>query len=146
MSKTEGGTNPLQPSNAADPRRTVTEFLGAFAEGHWEKPQYVLRHLAEDAEWWVAGTTRVSGTFTKSQMMKSLHNVAALAAGGLTITPVAWIIEGEKVAVEAQSVMKLKDGREYRNQYHFAFEVRDHKIHRIWEYMDTAHIVALFGE
>ncbi len=66
-----------------------------------------------------------------------------MASGGLKITPTAWICDGERVAVEADSHMKLQDGREYRNQYHFSIQLRDGKICRIREYMDTAHVAAL---
>lgn len=120
-------------------KRTILETLQAFGEGRWSEPEYILRNMAEDGEWWVAGTLALSGTKTKAQMLEMLRATARMSSEGLKITPKSWVIDGDKVAVEAESVMHLRNGRKYNNQYHFAFEMRDGKILRVKEYMDTQH-------
>ena len=44
-----------------------------------------------------------------------------------------------RVAVEAKSSADLKNGRKYRNEYHFLLECRDGKIASVKEYLDTQH-------
>jgi ketosteroid isomerase-like protein len=44
------------------------------------------------------------------------------------------------VAVEAQAHATLKNGKIYRNTYHFLFIFRDGKIWRAKEYNDTLHV------
>jgi uncharacterized protein len=56
---------------------------------------------------------------------------------GMTVTSV--IAEGDRLAVEVQSQGDLKNGRRYRQQYHFAIELRDGRICAVREYLDTQH-------
>jgi ketosteroid isomerase-like protein len=129
---------------ADEVKQLINKTFTAFGEARWDQPEYVLQDMAEDGEWWVAGSTPLSGTLTKQQLMENLRRAGDIAAGGLQITPLSWVIEGDRVAVEAQSYMKLKDGREYKNSYHFAIQIRNGKIHRVKEYMDTAHVLDIF--
>ncbi len=55
-------------------KRVIVELFEAFGEGRWDDPAHVLKNMSDDAEWWVAGTTRISGTLTKKQMMRSLRD------------------------------------------------------------------------
>jgi ketosteroid isomerase-like protein len=64
---------------------------------------------------------------------------------GLRIRTTEFVIDGNKATVQGDGYMKLKDGREYTNDYHWYFEFRDGKIYRAKEYLDTASIVAVFG-
>ena len=58
---------------------------------------------------------------------------------GLERTVVGSIAEGDDVAVEVESSGELKNGRSYRQQYHFLITVRDGKIASVREYLDTHH-------
>lgn len=58
---------------------------------------------------------------------------------GLRMTVTSAIAEGDKVAVEAVSAGDLKNGRRYRQEYHFLVEFRDGKISAVREYLDTQH-------
>lgn len=115
----------------------VTRLFDAFGSGRWDEPEHVMAALADDATWWIAGTLRASGTFTKARMMVSLAHTARLSAGGLAMTPRAWIVEGDRIAVEVDAVMPLRDGGAYRNQYHMAITLAGDRIASIREYMDT---------
>jgi len=117
--------------------KAVNETFEAMSEGRWDDGEYILRNTTEDFEWWVAGTTALSGTSTRAAMMEAYKMMPSLAERGITITPTSWIIDGDNAAVEAESYMKLRDGREYRNQYHFVIQMRGDKIRKIKEYMDT---------
>jgi hypothetical protein len=47
------------------------------------------------------------------------------------------VAEGETVVVEHRLSATLPNGRPYVNDYCFVYEVRDEKVWRIREYMDT---------
>ena len=58
---------------------------------------------------------------------------------GLKIDILGVTAQDERVAVEAVSNGRLRDGQVYNNHYHFMFELRDGKIAAIREYNDTHH-------
>ena len=78
-------------------------------------------------------------------MIENLRLVPQISDHGLRITPNSWVIDGDKVAVEAESFMKLRNGRVYNNHYHFAIEMKDGQMLKIKEYMDTHHAYTVFG-
>jgi ketosteroid isomerase-like protein len=127
-------------------KRMISEMFLAFDNKIGDPPS-VLKDMVDDGEWWVAGTTAVSGSMNKQQLMDLMRNVGSNAEGGLKLVPRAdsWIIEGDKVAVEVDSEMKLKDGREYRNEYHFRIQMRNGKILQVKEYLDTMCAAKFFG-
>ena len=49
------------------------------------------------------------------------------------------LAEGGRVALEVTSSGDLKNGRLYRQEYHFLLEFRDGKICAVREYLDTQH-------
>jgi hypothetical protein len=58
--------------------------------------------------------------------------------------PKAMVAEGSYVAVEATSYAELNNGRIYNNQHHLLFEIRNGKVLRVKEYMDTQHAHVTF--
>jgi len=98
--------------------------------------------LTPDATWRVMGKPDkfpLAGTRSMAEMRTLLGGVAEAMATPLVVTPVAFTAEGDRVTLEATSKADLKNGRAYRNEYHFAFELRDGKIASVKEYMDTIH-------
>jgi len=81
----------------------------------------------------------LAGKRTMAEMRALLSGVSGALETPLTVTPTAFTSEGDRVAVEATSHADLKNGRAYRNEYHFIFEFRDGKIARAKEYLDTLH-------
>ena len=57
----------------------------------------------------------------------------------------ALMSDGDMVAVESWSLGELPDGREYRNDYAWIFRLKDGKIARLHEYMDSHYVARLFG-
>jgi ketosteroid isomerase-like protein len=49
------------------------------------------------------------------------------------------LAEGDRVALEVTSSGDLKNGRLYRQEYHFLLEFRGGKICAVREYLDTQH-------
>ena len=58
---------------------------------------------------------------------------------GQRVTPTGITAEGDRVAVEAESYAKMKNGKTYQNTYHFLFIVKSGKIEAVKEYLDTIH-------
>lgn len=124
-------------------KATVKSFLAVFSTGDVAG---ILDGLEDDATWWVSGRLQgLSGTYTKADLGPLLKGATALyTTGALRITPLEMIAEGNRVAVEAESYAELTDGRIYNNLYHFVFEIRNGRIARVKEYMDTDHANATF--
>ncbi|HVN90334.1 MAG TPA: nuclear transport factor 2 family protein [Candidatus Binataceae bacterium] len=122
--------------SAEDNKKVVLGLLEAMSASNQSA---VANALADNATWWVAGSFPLSGTKTKAQFCELFGGVGAATEGGLKLTCKGITAEGDRVAVEAESYAKLKNGRVYNNQYHFLFTVRDGKIQAVKEYLDTIH-------
>lgn len=124
-------------------RQLVTEFMEVFSEGDIDR---ILSYMTEDGTWWVAGTMEgISGTYDKQGFSELLGGIAEnTKTGAIRLTPQAWTCQGDRVAVETESYAELKNGRVYNNLYHFVFVIKDGKIRRIKEFLDTEHTSAIF--
>ena len=79
-------------------------------------------------------------------MRKLLEEAGALFDGPMTMQILGSIAEGDQVAVEAKSSVKLKTGRHYANSYCFVFSFDGAgRIRSLKEYTDTAP-TAVFAE
>lgn len=136
---TDAATRTVEESNKA----LVAEFMEVFSAGDVEN---VLSYLSETATWWVGGNIEgISGTKNKREFGEMLSGLSQFTkTGAIRLTPLAWTAEGERVAVETESYSELSNGRVYNNLYHFVFEVRDGRIQRIKEFLDTEHTRAVF--
>ena len=124
-----------------DNKDLIRRFMAAFSAGDVTG---VLAMMDDEATWWVAGTMPISGTYSKEAFAKLLANIGDAVTGPILLTPKAFTAEGDRVAVETESLAHTKNGRTYNNFYHFLFEIRDGKILRIKEYLDTMHTNAVF--
>lgn len=120
---------------------TVLSFMSAFSRGDVEQ---VLSMLDDSATWWVAGTMPISGLYPKAEFAKLLAGIGESCEGAIKLTPKAFTVQGERVAVETESLAHLKNGRVYNNHYHFLFNVRDGHIFEVREYLDTMHTNEIF--
>ena len=104
--------------------------------------QGVLDTMTEDATWWIAGKKERSpsaGLYSKDKIGRLFHRMVSALEDGLKMTVVSCIAEGNRVAVEVVSAGDLKNGRQYRQEYHMLLEFRDGKIKSVREYFDTQH-------
>jgi uncharacterized protein len=102
----------------------------------------VLALMADDVIWRVPGKPELSpaaGDYRKDRLGRLFNRMLAQLENGLQMTVVGSIAEGDSVAVEVESSGDLKNGRRYRQQYHFFIEFRDGKISAVREYLDTQH-------
>jgi hypothetical protein len=125
-----------------DNKRVATEFFAHFATADVDG---ALGKLADDATWWIAGKPGPQsggGLFTKEQMAKLFRRMLRQLEGGLAFTVKGAIAEGDQVALELESRGRLRNGRVYNNEYHILLTIRDGRIHRVREYLDTQHVYA----
>ena len=102
----------------------------------------VLALLTDDATWRIPGKkelTPTAGIYTKERIGRLFRRMLEGLTAGLSMTVLSSIAEGDRVALEVVSAGDLKNGRLYRQEYHFLMEFRDGKISAVREYLDTQH-------
>lgn len=91
--------------------------------------------FTDDAVWWMLGRGELPiDAFAEMNR----HLAESLLAGDGQMTVHGVTAEGDRVAVEAEVVVPLKDGGSYTNLYHFLILFRDGKACLVKEYYDTA--------
>jgi ketosteroid isomerase-like protein len=120
----------------------VKAFWEAFSDSRFDD---ALGLLADDGTWWVAGSTNISGTYSKSEFANLVGGVAESTENGIRMTPKFLTAEDDRVAMEAESYGPMKNGKVYQNIYHIQHVIRDGKIAAVREYMDTEHVTDVFG-
>jgi uncharacterized protein len=116
--------------------RHVAEVLATGESGA------MLELLDDDATWW----TPLVGTMTKSEFGTAWAGSGSLLKAPMQFELVALTAEGNRVAVEMESQAELTNDRLYANKYHMLFVLRNGKILEVKEYLDTQHVIDVFGE
>ena len=102
----------------------------------------VLALMTDDATWRIPGKeelTPTAGVYSKERIGRLFRRMLDNLSTGLRMTVLSSIAEGDRVALEVTSSGDLKNGRLYRQEYHFIMEFRDGKICAVREYLDTQH-------
>jgi ketosteroid isomerase-like protein len=120
----------------------VARFFEAFSASRFD---LALDLMAEGGTWWVAGTTEISGTYTKEEFRELATGVTGGTRNGVQLTATGMTAEGNRVAVEAVSDGETLGGKRYQNRYHFLFEFDNGQITAVREYMDPMHVREVFG-
>ena len=124
-------------------KELISDFMKVFSTGDVEK---ILGFLSPSATWWVGGTIDgISGTKNKAEFGEMLSGLSATTkSGAIALKPLAWTVQGDRVAVETESYSEMENGRTYNNLYHFVFVVNDGLIESVKEFLDTEHTRAVF--
>jgi ketosteroid isomerase-like protein len=104
--------------------------------------------LADDLTWWIAGKpgqSPAAGAHDKTYMGRLFHRMFRELEDGLRMTVESAVAEGDQVALQVESLGKLKNGRVYDQEYHLAMTVRDGRIREVREYLDTHHVAAVWS-
>ena len=120
----------------------VEKFLEAFSESRFDD---ALELMDDEGSWWVAGSTDISGTYSKEEFRALAKGVAGGTKAGIRLSATSMIAESDKVAVEAVSDGETLEGKRYLNQYHFLFAFQNGKFVSVREYMDPMHVREVFG-
>jgi uncharacterized protein len=96
---------------------------------------------AEDGTHTVMGTTPISGTYTKQQMLAAAGAIFAPFPKGKPAKVVGIVAEGDTVAVEIDSPALHESGAMYHQQIHWVLKFRDGKLVQTKEYLDTQLVI-----
>ena len=107
----------------------------------------VAEMMTEDVTWWVPQSSELGGTH------RGKEAVLALMGKGVDLYQLPLRVEIEEMVAERDQVCvqlvveaKTAAGLPYRNDYHFAFRIRDGKLAAVREYVDTKYASdLLFG-
>lgn len=126
-------------------KKIVTDFFDAFAKGDRETASDLLD---EAVVWQAMGTVGgdpMSIMRNKKEIGDLLVKMKQDIQDGLTLTPLAWTCENDRVALEMEGKgVVMATGKSYDNFYHFLIELEGGKIVKIKEYMDTLHAKCVF--
>jgi hypothetical protein len=120
-------------------RATAQRFFELFSAGDIDG---VLALMTDDATWPIPGKkelTPTAGVYTKERIGRLFRRMLENLSSGLRMTVLSSIAEGNRVALEVVSSGDLKNGRQYRQEYHLLMEFREGKISAVREYLDTQH-------
>ncbi len=101
-----------------------------------------LATMTDDSTWWIPGKKERSpsaGVYPKERIGRLFHRMLAALKTGLEMKVISCIAEGDRAALEVVSTGDLKNGRQYRQEYHMLLTFRDGKIASVREYLDTQH-------
>lgn len=123
--------------STAESKNLVRAYFQAISDN---RPGDAWSMLAEDAVWTVGGHSPLAGTYTKTQLGELTEKVIlARLVDGLRIELKRIVAEDDTVAVEFEGTGTRSDGMIYNNHYCFLLTVKDGKLWRCTEYLDTYH-------
>ena len=83
------------------------------------------------------GTSVVSGTRKRDEVVAAAAIFKQITKAGVDFEILTATAEDDRVALEMEGHGEMHDGKPYKNQYHFLFFLRDGKICKMKEYLDT---------
>jgi ketosteroid isomerase-like protein len=117
----------------------VCSYFEAISDN---RPADAWAMLADDAIWTVGGHSPLTGTYSKEALGRLTEGtILARLVDGMRIELGRVIAEDDTVAAEFTSTGKRADGKIYNNHYCFLLTVKDGKLWRCTEYLDTYHYV-----
>ena len=120
-------------------KQRVREFFSRFGA---RDVAGALALMTDDCTWLIPGKPErmaTAGEYSKERLARLFQRMLGQLEHGLKMTVRSVVAEGDRVAAEVESEGDLKNGRRYRQQYHFAIELADGKIRSVREYLDTQH-------
>jgi ketosteroid isomerase-like protein len=97
--------------------------------------------LTEDFHCW----SLFSGRQDRDTWLASIRGKHKVQVGPSNHTLTAMTAEDDRVVIEYVSDTKLINGKNYRNNYHTLMVLRDGKLAKIKEFMDTRYLVEMLG-
>ncbi|MDB5872652.1 MAG: ketosteroid isomerase [Ramlibacter sp.] len=138
--------------DSATTKEIVKNAWKAFAT---RDPAQIEAVFTEDAKWFAPpgnASGRALGysnfVLDRPTIVRFLaHELTTLFVSDVQVTFKSLLAEGATAMLENRFQAKLANGRDYDNDYCFVIEVRDGRIHRMREYMDTQRgFACIFGE
>lgn len=115
-------------------KSVVRKFLAALGAGDGKTVDALI---TPDCEAVCTGTSIVSRTRGHDEIVRSGDYFKRTMKDGIRFEILCLTAEEDRVAAEAVGFSELKNGVTYNNQYHFLFHLRDGKVCKLKEYLDT---------
>ena len=112
--------------------------LGFFEAGSSGRFADAMVRLAPDVVYDVVAPAPYGGVFDRDGLTAIAAHMVNLLTAPPQMTIKGVIVEGNRVAIEAEGRATTKTGKPYNNRYHFLFVVRDGLIVEGREYLDSA--------
>jgi uncharacterized protein len=125
-----------------DNKSVVKEFLLGLGAGDVEKVRSVI---AEDISAVCTGTCVMSTTRNHAEVLAAIGMLKQATKNGIEVRILNLTAEEDRVSAEWEGRATLANGKPYNNQYHFLCFVRNGRIYRINEYLDTKLVQEVFG-
>ncbi|ADY67808.1 MULTISPECIES: nuclear transport factor 2 family protein [Agrobacterium tumefaciens complex] len=128
-------------------RKQQEDLAKAFLEALGRGDTDTMSMLStEDMTWWIMPGNKFSGLHSKTSYLANLPKLLLEnASGPLKMDYHEITGESDRLAIVAEGDLPMKDGRHYRNNYHFLLRFRDGKIASGKEFTDSLHINEIFG-
>jgi ketosteroid isomerase-like protein len=85
----------------------------------------------------ISGNTLISGILDRTEILNRTNRVLEAFPAGIKFTVKTMTAEADRVAIEVEGAAVHVSGKRFDNKYHFLMQLRDGKIVRLTEYMDT---------
>ena len=121
---------------AAENKKLIETYFARISAGD---PK-LTDMLADDVTWWVPPGSAMAGTYEgKAKVLELIGSGIGLydPTTPMTIDVQQMVAEGSTVCAQIVLSARTAKGRDYRNHYHFAFEIERGKIRAVKEYIDT---------
>jgi ketosteroid isomerase-like protein len=144
---------PLHPEEQSmETKQIVINAWKAFAT---RDPAQIEAVFTPDAIWHAppGNATGVALGYTQFDLTRDVivrflaHEFGTLFVADVQSTPRGLAVDGDVAVLETTFQARLANGRWYENDYCFVVHVKDGRIHRMREYMDTQRgFRCIFGE
>lgn len=114
-------------------KEIAVKFFEALSSGS----ESYLDFYNDDSIIWTAGNNAIGGTRNKREIIDFAQGILAAFPTGISFNITGITAENERVAVEVSGEAIHSSGEAYNNQYHFLLTIKNGKILKLKEYMDT---------
>lgn len=108
-----------------------------------------LRNFTDDAEWWVCGSLPgIAGIKKGKQGIRDWFSAesSGIFPDGLKTEVRYSHVDGDTVITEMHNYGKVANGKTYDNFYCFVFELKNARIYRVREYVDSYTVQQAMGD
>ena len=128
----------------ASNKEIVGTFFERLNEGRHDE---ALELLADDAIWIVPASFPGGGEKTKPELREMLRGLATLFVSQAQYRIVSTTAEEDRVSAELRADGELKTGKRYQNSYNMLFVLKNNRIVRVTDYLDTHYAIqVIFGQ
>lgn len=126
-------------------RETVLLFFECVARADIDGLAALLH---EDLVWWTSGAElfAFSGSRSKPETVEIFRGITANFPDGLVLKIKNEILDGDRIAFEAEGTAVTANGLTYNNIYHIQMRLQDGRIISVREHMDTLYANAVLIE